>query len=118
MLVTGEREPLASAAEYQSGLPFGQTQFDDCFIRSGIPRGLVPGPNRRPKSGRTFRNFLRRRVSPSAWSITRRNREAICIEPLTCPPDPFRLSKLGVDAAPAHPPRPGELRGPRGDEGG
>lgn len=97
MLVTGEREPLASAAEFQSGLPFGQTQFDDCFTDLVFHGDRCVAQIADPGSGRVF---------PIAFDGAFRecvvynppHREAICIEPLTCPPDPFRLSKLGVDA--------------------
>lgn len=97
MLVTGEREPLANATEFQAGLPFGQTQFDDCFTNLVFEGDACQSQISDPGSGRALRISFDRTFRECVV-YNPPHRQAICIEPLTCPPDPFRLSKLGVDA--------------------
>jgi len=97
MLVTGEREPVADPAGFQSGLRFGEMQFDDCFtdliFEGEICRAQIADPTSGNRLTMTFGKSFRECVVYNPP-----HRQAVCVEPLTCPPDPFRLSKLGVDA--------------------
>lgn len=97
MLVTGEREPVANLAQFQSGLPFGPMQFDDCFTDLAFQGDACQAQIADPHSGRRF-SISFDRAFRECVVYNPPHRQAICIEPLTCPPDPFRLSKLGVDA--------------------
>lgn len=97
MLVTGEREPLDSEAAFQAGLRFGETQFDDCFTDLVFDKGTCRAQIVDPNSGRRF-TISFDHTFRECVVYNPPHRQAICIEPLTCPPDPFRLSKLGVDA--------------------
>jgi aldose 1-epimerase len=97
MLVTGEHEPIANVAAFHSGLRFGDTQFDDCFTDLRWNGDECRAQIADPASGRTM-TMTFSRAFRECVVYNPPHREAICIEPLTCPPDPFRLSKLGVDA--------------------
>ena len=97
MLVTGETEPIADLATFQSGMRFGEMQFDDCFtdlvFEGDVCRAQIADPTSGVTLTMTFGKAFRECVVYNPP-----HRQAVCVEPLTCPPDPFRLSKLGVDA--------------------
>ena len=98
MIATGERADVAESSAMQQGITLGEQKFDDVFT------GLVASESDRfvariedPLSqvaiqvefGAPFRECV---------VYTPDHREAVCIEPYTCAPDPFRLQMAGVDA--------------------
>ena len=97
MLVTGEREPLSNVTAFHSGLRFCETRFDDCFTNLVWNDDECRAHIADPASGRTL-TMAFTRAFRECVVYNPPHRQAICIEPLTCPPDPFRLSKLSVDA--------------------
>jgi aldose 1-epimerase len=96
MLVTGEREPLAQAPQFALGMRFGEMQFDDCFTGLVFEGNECRAQIADPGSGRTL-TISFDRAFRECVVYNPPHRRALCIEPLTCPPDPFRLSKLGLD---------------------
>ncbi len=97
MLPTGERKACAGRIALASGVRFADTQLDDVFS------GLVPsdGPYvahlRDPHSQREIRIAF-----AGAWKAAvvynPPHREAICVEPYSCIPDPFALEQRGIDS--------------------
>jgi aldose 1-epimerase len=98
LITTGEYFPLRDAEVFQRGLRFGDMQFDNVFgglvfddddwCRASI---IDPSSQRRLSIAwdRVFRECV---------VYTPPHREAICIEPYTCAPDPTRLEAAGIDA--------------------
>ena len=94
---TGRKLPLDDTSRFQQGQLFGEMTYDTVFS------DLVPSDGRceatidDPESSRrvllTFDSAFRECVV-----YTPPHREAICIEPYTCVPDPFRLERLGIPA--------------------
>jgi aldose 1-epimerase len=97
MITTGKQAPLQDPASFQAGLQFGELRFDNVFT------GLAPQGGRRvasvhdPDSGRTLTLTFDAEFRECVFYIPP-HRKALCIEPYTCAPDPFRLSASGVDA--------------------
>ena len=95
MLTTGKRVGLGTSEEFQNGIAFGQTQFDDVF------GGLVGSAEQ----------FVAEIVDQSSQRSTRlkfdktfeycvvynpAHRESICIEPYTCVPGAIELEQNGI----------------------
>lgn len=97
MNATGENRPLASPDAYQQGMRFDGMRLDNVFGGLGFDDDRCRCEIHDPNSNRTmqmaFGDTFRECVV-----YTPPHREAICIEPYTCVPDPFRLSRQGVDA--------------------
>ncbi len=97
MNATGVQRPLEQAAEFQQGLRFEAMQFDNVFGDlqfNGETCGCaISDPNSSHTLHMTFGRPFRECVV-----YTPPHRAAICIEPYTCVPDPFRLAQQGVDA--------------------
>ncbi len=97
MNATGKVDPLANAAEFQSGLQFADVQVDNVFTglvpTDGVYRSSVSEPQSGLAVQMEFDDIFRECVV-----YTPGHREAICIEPYTCVPDAFRLERDGIDA--------------------
>lgn len=97
MLPTGKRIAGPIHQRLRAGMPFGETQFDDVFTGLGFAGGVT---------GAAIDDLANnRRLSiefPTAFGecvvYNPPHRQAICIEPYTCLPDPFRMTAAGVDA--------------------
>lgn len=97
MLPTGRRLPLEQARELAQGARFRGLQFDDVLAGLAFQDGWctaslsAPGANRRVtiRFNDTFRECV---------LFTPQHREAICIEPYTCVPGLFDLTRQGIDA--------------------
>jgi aldose 1-epimerase len=97
MIATGKRLPVDNPAKLRAGLRFEDMKFDDAFTTlefdgDWCTPGLCSPEGHRIvtlRFNRTFRECV---------VYTPPHREAICIEPLTCVPDCFRLQQQGIDA--------------------
>ena len=99
MNATGARHPLPPdvANALQQGAPLAERVFDNVFT------GLLPvgGPYTARLEGPQLSRSVQIEFSAPMREIvvfTPPHREAVCIEPYTCAPDPFRLQSQGVDA--------------------
>lgn len=96
MLATGEQRPLEDPAAFQQGLRFGDMQFDAIFGGVEFQQGLATAALQDPQSGRTlvmtFSDAFRECVLYNPP-----HRQAVCMEPYTCVPDPIELHKQGND---------------------
>jgi aldose 1-epimerase len=97
MNATGERTELPNASELQQGVPLEQTRFDE------VLSGLLPTRGRYVARVEDPLSQLAVQIDFAApfrecVVYTPDHRQAVCIEPYTCVPDPFRLQPAGVDA--------------------
>ena len=97
MLPTGRKLPATGSNELASGGPLAGRQFDTYF--TGLPTdadGLIRTRLTDPTSGRvatqTFGPAFKQLVV-----YTPPHRQAICLEPYTCLPDPFRMLAKGYE---------------------
>ncbi len=97
MIATGQREPLADAAEYQGGLNFAEMKFDNGFgglvFEDGTCASQIVDTGAGVSLELAFNDVFRECVV-----YTPPHREAVCIEPYTCVCDPVRLEAEGHDA--------------------
>jgi len=97
MNTTGNRKPVDDAEAFQHGLRFADTSFDTVFGGLKSDYGSCSTSIDDPDSGRrlimTFDDTFKACVVYNP-----QHRQAICIEPYTCVPDPIRLTELGCDA--------------------
>lgn len=97
MLPTGQCLELDQPASWQAGQAFAGLQLDDAFTGLKFDGDWAYSSVRDPGSGvkvtqrfdRSFRECV---------VYTAPHREAICIEPLTCVPGCFELTRQGIDA--------------------
>lgn len=108
MRPTGRRLPLGEMASLPTGLALGDRQFDTVFA-------CEPGDSRAVRTTRVSDPRSSRSVSQSFTGdcaciviYTPGHREAVCLEPYTCVPDPFRLEAEGHDVGLQHL-KPGEV---------
>lgn len=97
MLPTGQRLDLPDAAEYQAGQRLGDLQLDDAFTGLQFSGEWCESSIHDPASGRTMTQRFDAAFRECVV-YTPPHREAICIEPLTCMPNCFALTKQGIDA--------------------
>ena len=94
---TGQKAPLEDPVRFHDGQPFGQMTFDTVFSDLVFSEGICEASIEDPESGKrvtiSFDDTFRACVV-----YTPPHRQALCIEPYTCVPDPFRLERQGVDA--------------------
>jgi aldose 1-epimerase len=107
MRPTGKRVPLGELAQLRTGLALGDRQFDSVFA-------CEPGDSHTVRTTRVTDPRSHRSVSQSFTGdcaciviYTPGHREAICMEPYSCVPDPFRLEAEGHDVGLQHL-KPGE----------
>jgi aldose 1-epimerase len=95
MLPTGRRLPVDDAQRYRAGLPFGEMTFDDVFTNLGFTGAWCTSRIVDPQSGRRlvieFDRFFAQCVVYNPP-----HREAICVEPYSCVPNPVELEERGV----------------------
>lgn len=97
MLPTGRKQEVDAARDLRQGKPFAQTQLDDVLADLAASGGRVVARIDDPSDSSsleiTFDDSFRACVVYNPP-----HREAICIEPYSCVPDPFALARRGVDA--------------------
>jgi aldose 1-epimerase len=97
MLPTGQKITLDDPPRFHRGQPFGKLELDNVFsdlvFSGGWCEAVVEDPASERRLTLAFDRAFRECVV-----YTPPHREAICIEPYTCVPDPFRLDRLGVNA--------------------
>lgn len=97
MLPSGQRETVGGAGSLAAGLRFADTKFDDIFtgLRPEADQvvATIDDPSNRRRLTIAFSEAFRACVVYNPP-----HREAICIEPYTCVPDPFSLAARGIDA--------------------
>lgn len=93
MIPTGNVSPLADKTLSEAG-PLAGREFDTVFrLADGGKATEVTDPG----TGRTVRQTFDDSMT-ACVIYTPGHREAICLEPYTCVPDPFALKAKGVDA--------------------
>jgi aldose 1-epimerase len=97
MNATGKKTPLEDPSTLQRGLTFGELNLDHVFSDLVFNGGICEASIADPESGRTLAVSFDRAFRECVV-YTPPHRQAICIEPYTCVPDPFRLEPLGVNA--------------------
>lgn len=95
MLPTGELVDLPPELTLASGVQLGDRQFDTVY-RLATESGTVETVVADPASGRRVVQCYEAAEFPCAVIYTPGHREAVCIEPYSSVPDPFRLEASGV----------------------
>jgi aldose 1-epimerase len=98
LITTGTYFPLRDAGIFHHGLTSGEMHFDNVFgglvfDGDGWCRASIADPNSQRRLTVAWDEAFRECVV-----YTPPHREAICIEPYTCVPDPIRLGQSGVNA--------------------
>ncbi|QDU56167.1 aldose 1-epimerase [Aeoliella mucimassa] len=106
MLPTGEQTKLAEDITFSGGLKLGERKFDTVYANA-VEQGMVQTVVADPMSGRRVVQEYEASEYPVAVVYTPGDRQAVCIEPYTCVPDPFRLEKMGISTG-LHVLKPGE----------
>jgi aldose 1-epimerase len=97
MLPTGRRLDLPDAQRFQAGQGYGDLTLDDVFTGLQFTGDWCEPSIHDPTSGRTITQRFDRAFRECVV-YTPPHREAICIEPLTCTPNSFELTRQGIDA--------------------
>jgi len=96
LLPTGKQFEATGKRALRSGMDFSETQLDDVFTGLDFDNHTATSSISDPGSGRrlvmTFDDTFRECVVYNPP-----HRQAICIEPYTCLPNPFELEKQGID---------------------
>jgi len=96
LLPTGRRVAVHGNADLRGGRPFSEMELDHVFGDLDSRDGFFTVTLRDPEAGRTV--WMRcSEVFRQCVVFTPPHRQAICIEPYTCVPDPFALEEEGVD---------------------
>ena len=88
--------PFEQRAAFQTGQKFSDIALDSVFTFQDTHDSQIATSIHDPASGRTMVMTLDSSFRQCVI-YNPPHREAICIEPYTCAPDPFRLSREGVD---------------------
>jgi aldose 1-epimerase len=99
MLPTGRRLAVPNSAALQSGAPFRDMTYDDIFTGLQFQDDWCTAAILDPRAQRTLKLQFDR-IFRECIVYTPPHREAICIEPETCVPNAFDLSRRGLDAGP------------------
>jgi aldose 1-epimerase len=97
MLPTGIRRQLPDAEPYAAGRRYGDIKFDDVFSGLTFTGDWCNASLFDPASGVTATQRFDKSFRECVV-YTPPHREAICIEPLTCVPSSFELTRQGIDA--------------------
>jgi aldose 1-epimerase len=96
LVPTGERVPADGRYALSHGLTFAETRFDDVFTTLLPAEGTKCATVEDPHTGRK----LSLEFGPLFQNLVVYNpphREAICLEPYSCVPDPFALVARGIN---------------------
>jgi aldose 1-epimerase len=97
LLPTGKRQPLENARQYQAGQRYAALELDNVFTGLiGAGEGYIASIHDPGSGVRVSQHFDENFRECVAY--TPPHREAICIEPLTCAPSCFELTRRGIDA--------------------
>jgi aldose 1-epimerase len=94
MLPTGRLQPADGDLDLASGRPLAGRSFDTYFTNLSAEKGVVGTTLAEPASGRRLCQEFASKFTQCVV-YTPPHREAICLEPYTCIPDPFRLEAEG-----------------------
>lgn len=98
MLPTGRKLPIDRSRALAGGMPFVETKLDDVLDDLAFEKdGMAVTTIEDAASGRTMQMSFDKQFR-SCVVYNPPHREAICIEPYTCVPDPFVLTERGLDA--------------------
>jgi aldose 1-epimerase len=97
MLPTGRRLPAGGARDLSAGVPFRETNLDDVLTGLTVDNGRCRTTIVDPGNGRTLVLTFGAEF-PNCVVYNPAHREAICIEPYGCVPDPFVLQANGVES--------------------
>lgn len=97
MLPTGRKLPAEGGRALAGGMAFGDTQLDDVLDDLTFKNGYAVTTIEDPASGRSLRMKFDQAFR-ACVVYNPPHREAFCIEPYTCVPDPFSLTAKGHDA--------------------
>ena len=96
LLPTGKQLPATAGRDLRQGLPFHETKLDDVLGQLTFSDGRcvtsIYDPQLKRRLTLSFSDGFRECVV-----FNPPHREAICIEPYTCVPDPFTLTARGID---------------------
>lgn len=95
MLPTGELAKLPTELTLGAGQKLGDLEFDTPY-RLSTTKGEAITVVADPSSGRRVVQTYAAKDFPHAVVYTPGHREAVCIEPYSCVPDPFRLEEQGI----------------------
>ena len=99
MLPTGKKLPAVEGRGLAAGMRFADTKLDDVFtdveFSQGAAAATITDPTNRRKLTVAFDSGF-----PHVVVYNPPHREAICIEPYSCVPDQFAMTKKGVVKAP------------------
>lgn len=96
MIANGESEPVKNPQEFREGLQFKEMSFDAIFGGMRFTNGTCSAQVRDP--GGCTVTMTCNDVFQHCVLFNPPHRKAVCVEPYTCVPDPFRLAGEGVDA--------------------
>lgn len=110
MLPTGARPAVVNADELQRGAPFRGMTYDNIFTGLQFDGEWCAAKIHDPVAGSTL-SIEFNRIFREIVVYTPPHRDAICIEPETCVPNAFDLSRNGLDAGPTQLPPGGRVEG-------
>ena len=97
MLPTGRKSPATGDNDLASGGPLAGRKFDTYFTTlQPDTDGMLRTRLTDPANGRTLTQTFSHAFTQCVV-YTPPHRQAICLEPYTCLPDPFRMSAAGYD---------------------
>jgi len=97
LVPTGKREATMICSEMRNGRPLSAGPLDAVFHLQDTTGATRSAQLHDPLADRTLRLTFSRDFR-ECIVYTPPHREAVCIEPYTCCPDPFRLAAAGADA--------------------
>ena len=97
MLPTGETAPASEVGTLSQGMRFADTKFDDVFSELDVISGKCHTSIVDEQAKRRLRMVFSEQFG-ACVIYNPPHREAICIEPYSCIPDPLSLSESGVES--------------------
>jgi aldose 1-epimerase len=97
MNATGKKIAIQDTSLYHRGQRFGTLSLDNVFSDLVFAQGHCEASIEDPESGKRVTIAFDRSFRECVV-YTPPHREAICIEPYSCVPDPFRLERNGINA--------------------
>lgn len=96
MIANGQSEPVDNPEQFRDGMRFGAMSFDNIFGGLSFRDGACASQIRDPAGSTLTMKF--NDAFQYCVLYNPPHREAVCVEPYTCVPDPFRLAREGFDA--------------------
>jgi aldose 1-epimerase len=96
LVPTGKQLATTATQELSRGMPVGGMQLDNVFGGLKFDKGRATCAIHDPASSRTVKLSFGERFT-TCVVFNPPHREAVCMEPYTTVPDPFRLQESGID---------------------